>query len=167
MWLCIYDESSLGSLLGAFSIEPWGKVWACYRGRDPEDSEIERKMSFAHQPQEYLTLWVTLESCEEVEECTFGAEEMCIRRGRFRMQLLKLFILSNESDGKWIWLLLMTSLSPLSPERCLAHHHDILSGSSNCFWDPLNQATNVKVRTLESLPQFSHSSFGRNFKPLP
>lgn len=77
-------------------------MWACYRAREPEDSEIERRISFAHQPQEYLNLWVTLESCEEVEECTFGAEEMSIRRGRFKMQLLKLFILSNGSDGKWI-----------------------------------------------------------------
>lgn len=166
-WLCTGDGSSLGNLLVAFSIESWGKVRACYRGREPEDSEIERRISFAHQPQEYLALPVTLESCGEVEECTFGAEGMSIRRGRFKMQLLKLFIPSKGCDGKWIWLIPMTSLSPLSPEQCFGHHHDICSGSSNSFWDSLSQATDVEVRILESFPQSSYSSFGRNFKPLP
>lgn len=161
-------------ILGAFSIKSWGKVWACYRGRELEDSEIERRISFTHQPQEYLALWVTLETCEEVEECTFGAERsirmvlMSIRRGRFKMQPLKLFILSNGCVGKWIWLFPMTSLSPLFPEQHLGHHHDVLSlVPAIVFWNPLNQATDVKVRILGSLPQSSHSSFGRNFKPFP
>lgn len=122
-WLCTCD----GSSLGAFSIESWGKVWAYYTGREPEDNEFERKISFAHQPQEYLALWVTLESCEEVEECTFGAEGMSIRKGRFKKQLLKLFIMSNGSEGKWVWLLPVTTLSPLSPGQCPGHHHGILS----------------------------------------
>lgn len=79
-WLCAWDGSSLGNLLWAFPIESWGKVWACYRSREPEDSEIKRRISFAHQPQEYLALWVTLDNCEEMEECTFGPEGMSIRR---------------------------------------------------------------------------------------
>lgn len=98
VWLCTHDGSSLGSLLGTFSVESWGKAWACYRVREPQDSEIERRISFAHQPREYLALWVTLESCEEVEECTFGAEGMSIRKGRYKKQLLKLFILSSGYD---------------------------------------------------------------------
>lgn len=167
VWLCTRDGSSLGSLLETFSVESWGKAWACYRGREPEDSEIERRISFAHQPREYLALWVTLESCEEVEECTFGAEGMSIWKGRYKKQLLKLFILSSGYDcSQW---------NPCLP-FLLSNALDIimtyfLCGFSNCPWDPLNQGTftslDVKIRILEFLPQSSHSSFGRNFEPLP
>lgn len=67
---CSLAGSCLGNLLGAFSIELWGMAWACCRGREAEDSAIERTVSFAHQPQDYLALRVALGSClcEELEE---------------------------------------------------------------------------------------------------
>lgn len=46
------------------------KGLGCCRGREAEDSAIERTISFAHQPQDYLALRVALGSClcEELEE---------------------------------------------------------------------------------------------------
>lgn len=44
---CSSAGSCLGSLLGAFSIELQGKVWACCRVKKAEDSENEGAVYFA------------------------------------------------------------------------------------------------------------------------
>jgi len=73
-------------LLGDFVGRITRKGLGLLQDRVAKDSEIEGTMPFAHQLQDCLATRVALGSClcEELEECTSGAEGTSIGKGRLQ-----------------------------------------------------------------------------------